>query len=485
MSRRYFYGSEIAPRVGGVPLHFRTVTSFSTNSSGRVIDRRIDLYYTGVPGSIWVPGNGSPTSHIKTFKQGRFSIAAVSTNGGKTFTTSQKYTQDDSDRGAMPPGKKVGDPILGQDAVKSLNTPGGSLNEAVQQSVIDSLKDEPGLAKQVVAKLQNTISEPPKPNPPDGTPPPTSNPRTESTSGLGPEQNPNSGQNELVVAVPLVVAAPGGLRYPADMDEKQDKIKFQAVKIKDRPDNLETPKYEKVGGGPVVLGIQAPISDQNSVDWGPGTINAIEQKLYEKSKEMMGDNKNLNPQPPFDAKTLGNVLSDNKSRIQSYLGGLAAGVNNILARTDGVILNPNLELLFQGPQLRPFSFQFKLSARNAAEAKNIKSIIKYFKYNMAVRKERGLFLKAPHVFTIRYIKGNDENHPGINLISPTDDEKACALTNCSVDYTPLGTYMTYEDTEDYASSGTMVSYTLSLQFQEITPIYDEDYMKEKQHPIGF
>ena len=122
----------------------------------------------------------------------------------------------------------------------------------------------------------------------------------------------------------------------------------------------------------------------------------------------------------------------NTALIQKFLAGQAAGLNNVLARTDNVVLNPNLELLFQGPQLRPFSFQFKMSARSQEEAKEIKSIIKYFKYHMAVRKEQGLFLRAPHVFTIQYMKGDSENHPGINLISPSDTEKACALTNCSV-----------------------------------------------------
>jgi hypothetical protein len=173
-------------------------------------------------------------------------------------------------------------------------------------------------------------------------------------------------------------------------------------------------------------------------------------------------------------------LFDNQNRIRKYLAGQAASLNNVLARTDNVVLNPNLELLFQGPQLRPFSFQFKMSARSKPEANEIKSIIKYFKYHMAVRKETGLFLRAPHVFTIRYLKGEIDNHPGINLISPTNDTKACALTNCSVDYTPLGSYATYED-------GTMAAYTLSLQFQEITPIYDTDYAEgpAASHPIGY
>ena len=97
---------------------------------------------------------------------------------------------------------------------------------------------------------------------------------------------------------------------------------------------------------------------------------------------------------------------------------------------------------------------------------------------MAVREEADkLFLRAPHVFTIEYLKGNVDSQPGINLISPNNFQKACALTNCSVDYTPLGSYSTYTD-------GTMVAYTLSLQFQEITPIYASDYVNYP-HPIGF
>ena len=80
-----------------------------------------------------------------------------------------------------------------------------------------------------------------------------------------------------------------------------------------------------------------------------------------------------------------------------------------------------------------------------------------------------LFVRAPYIFEIKYYYKNQPDHPGLNLI------KACALTNLSVDYTPLGSYMTYED-------GTMVAYTLSMQFQELTPIYENDYAG---HDIGY
>ena len=263
-----------------------------------------------------------------------------------------------------------------------------------------------------------------------------------------------------------------GLRYPKLMKTDQDKIKFQACKISRSSSSItSSPKYDPVDG-PVVLAIQSPISDQNYVDWGPDRVNAIDSFVYDKAYEGIKGDLKL----PTDADII-KQLDKNTNYIQKYLAGQAASLNNVLARTDNVVLNPNLELLFQGPQLRPFSFTFKMSARSQTEADDIKKIIKYFKYHMAVRKEQGLFLRAPHVFTIQYMKGEVPRHPGINLISPTDDTKACALTNCSVDYTPLGSYATYED-------GTMVAYTLSLQFQEITPIYDTDY-KDYPHEIGF
>jgi hypothetical protein len=260
------------------------------------------------------------------------------------------------------------------------------------------------------------------------------------------------------------------------MKTEQDKIKFTAVKVSERQNaggtglqsSFGTPIYTPVAGS-VFLAIQSPISDQNSVDWGPDSVNAIDAALYEKSNTLMNtQGSQLGGEIQKFMGEVNQEMRNQKGRFQRFLAGQAAGLNNVLARTDNVVLNPNLELLFQGPQLRPFSFQFKMSARSQTEADKIKKIIKYFKYHMAVRKEQGLFLRAPHVFTIQYMKGEEPQHPGINLISPSDTEKACALTNCSVDYTPLGSYATYED-------GTMTAYTLSLQFQELTPIYDSDY----------
>jgi len=290
-----------------------------------------------------------------------------------------------------------------------------------------------------------------------------------------------------------LILAPGGLRYPLKMDKKQDIIKFQACQIKPRnipQDSFKDaqsgfmfkfpePTVEPATGpdgvkeGPVVLSVQSPISDQNSVEWGGDSIGAIQSAAFAKSYNIA--TADTPQQVGNEIKSIFTELygtaREFKDRIQKLAAAEAAGINNILARTDNVVLNPNLELLFNSPQLRPFTFTFKLSAREELEATQIKKIIKYFKYHMAVRREeKNLFLKAPHVFQIKYEYYDEKtnqltSHPGLNLI------KNCALTNFSVDYTPLGSYATYRD-------GTMVAYTLNMQFQELTPIYDSDYTKD-------
>ena len=66
--------------------------------------------------------------------------------------------------------------------------------------------------------------------------------------------------------------------------------------------------------------------------------------------------------------------------VNAYLAGKAVGVGGaLLSRVNGAILNPNLELLFEGPDLRQFNYTFKMSAESATEAFYIKSIIKWFK----------------------------------------------------------------------------------------------------------
>jgi hypothetical protein len=378
----------------------------------------------------------------------------------KYYVTIGGYNKGSSNFGVFPPG---------QDRSILSGISNNDLSLAIKQD----------------RNFYNTVNQSPS-NPNSPIPIPTSpfNPNQPGTPGTPAPSPDQEGGSTPINPTPANPSTPppekAFLTYPLKMKDDQDRIMFEAYEYQSggrlgggnfgdlNPVRYINPK------GKVVLPIQSAITDQNAVGWESDSLNPIEIEAAKLSRDLMTMNTANSDIGTEAAKILSQALGRAKTgsqvpganeAVRTYLVGQAIGVNNLLSRLQGQVLNPNLELLFQGPQLRPFSFTFKLSAREIGEAREIKQIIKYFKKNMAVKKENSIFLRAPNVFKIQYQYGVGRPHPGLNLI------KMCALTNCSVDYTPLGSYMTYED-------GTMVAYTISLSFQELTPIYDTDYDQE-------
>lgn len=283
------------------------------------------------------------------------------------------------------------------------------------------------------------------------------------------------------------------LIYPIDMSPVQDRIEFRMIKYS--PKGLGDPNgavADSISGfsarrdpyavntlGSVFLPIQNGIMDNNAVGWGQGDISPFDAA---KAKIFIEGMKNgMTAAAETAERTANQATSDaNKGSVKSAAAAIftdqVLGKPGILSRTTGAIINPNVELLFNGPALRPFTFTFKMSGRSKEEANEIKKIIYFFKKGMAVKQtKQGLFLKAPNTFTIKYKHGAEKEHPGLNLI------KECALTSCSVNYTPDGYYSTHED-------GNLIAYEMQLQFTELEPIYYDDYDYNgtpSKSPIGY
>ena len=148
--------------------------------------------------------------------------------------------------------------------------------------------------------------------------------------------------------------------------------------------------------------------------------------------------------------------------IVNALAGTNIGLNDVLGRQSGQIVNQNVELLFNGVSIRPFGFNFDFVPRNEKESEIVLQIIKTFKKAAAPKKgTQNAFLQAPDVFRLTYKKGIGDQR-FLNKF------KICALTSVGVDYTGSGMHATYED-------GTPVHYKLNLSFTELEPIYAEDY----------
>lgn len=274
----------------------------------------------------------------------------------------------------------------------------------------------------------------------------------------------------------------GTYYYPEDLNgNKQDRIHFtmksydgSTIDTKFGATKTITRKPGTIIEGHVYLPIQPSISDNNSVEWSGGTLNAVEAGAAGASLKLIESNDNYQLGQNA-AAIIGSVMAalrkkDTSRAMNVYFAQEAVGIQGLLSRTSGAVLNPNLELLFRGPTLRPFNFAFKMSPRSETEAKMVRQIIRFFKQGMAVKKGGNtIFLKSPNIFTIKYESFDKEgvlipDHKSLNRI------KECALLSCNVDYTPDGTYMTYNDNER-----TMTSYQITLQFSELDPIYESDY----------
>jgi hypothetical protein len=230
--------------------------------------------------------------------------------------------------------------------------------------------------------------------------------------------------------------------------------------------------------GIILLPMPSNIQDSNSVSYSDDSLDSITAKIANASGTLMKTPYN-NDVSQFINDTGKNALEGLKSVMGTdglkkvILDGLAAqaaGVfggnvtlNQILARSRGQILNPNMELLFNGVTLRTFRFSFKMTPRDGKESEQVKLIIRSLKKNMAAKQGGGTFLKSPNVFDLVYKQGPDE-HKFLHKFKPA------ALTDMSVNYTGENVYATYYD-------GTPVSITMDLTFKELVPIYEDEYDK--------
>ena len=281
------------------------------------------------------------------------------------------------------------------------------------------------------------------------------------------------------------------LRYPLNKDKKSyDYLKVCAYEYKARGfgegSQGLTGDYEdkgltrKSGNHTVFLPMEASgLQESNSVGWGGETINALEaaaaniagSTIAGASEGMVeaGMQAGMATKEAFDSLIKSGGITGND--VAAYFAGQAVG-KNVFTRATGKVMNPNLELLFTGPNLRSFAYSFRFTPREEAEARMVRSIIKMFKKAMAPRRKGGkLFLESPHVFKLKYYFKGGQEHPFLNKI------KTCALQNFTVQYAPDGSYMTYDD-------GSMTSYTLNMTFGELNPIYESD-IDESSDDMGF
>ena len=275
----------------------------------------------------------------------------------------------------------------------------------------------------------------------------------------------------------------GNMVYPETIRQsEQDVIKFTILKYQPKGFKARENSLDFFGErnimkgrtpvGTVVLPIPGGIGDSNSCDWSEDSMTAMQAAIANIGLSFLTGT-DLAGQITGTAQGVQNNKDDIKEALSNSIVEAATGGAGgaLLSRTKGVIMNPNMELLFKKPQLRPFTFTFKLAPRSRNEAISVINIIRTFKQSMSpIRSQSNLFLRSPHTYRLQYMS-RGKVHPYLNMF------KECALTNLNMKYTPDGNYATYED-------GVMTAYEMTMQFKELEPVFNDDYEMSASSTIG-
>ena len=160
--------------------------------------------------------------------------------------------------------------------------------------------------------------------------------------------------------------------------------------------------------------------------------------------------------------------------------------NDISGSTRGIVINPNAELLYDSPEMREIGMIFKMVPQSREEAIIIRKICQTFRkaalphwgakggsdltsgYEFKGNEKKssidftaeGNWIRVPNLCKFTFMHGANE-HPYITQFKP------CAISNVEVNYTPDGTYATYED-------GAPIATELRVNFMETKLIFSQE-----------
>ena len=334
----------------------------------------------------------------------------------------------------------------------------------------------------------------------------------------------NNGLGEIFKLFPV-------LKYPSDAaygSGGQDYIRFETFKYqppnkgafgrandygvgekrkKGRVQVIETfkgdsiPRNSNLGeyGNTIKLPVPNDLRVSNGVEWGGAKANALEMASFQGATNKIDDIKQkgfgsilggmdnigklvtMAGQLDIDDKAGGTAMTAFLAKQMLSALNINVDTNQFVARSLGIAINPNLELLFSSPKLRNFTFRFDFAPNDEKDAQMSRHIMRVFRQGMQptgyggrkVNNETGarfgtsnIFIGAPRVFRIGYFNGS-------NRIRGLPVHKICALTQVSTNFTPENVYQSYADSRAVSNP---VRTTMELAFTELTPIFAEDYL---------
>jgi len=222
----------------------------------------------------------------------------------------------------------------------------------------------------------------------------------------------------------------------------------------------------------IILFMPEDIGSEMAGQWGAAGWGLAAQRLMESA-----GTKDLTKLGDSISKTAesipGAVKIETYKKIMEGINGITGGnadLNQVMGGISGTIINPNVEMMYQQPDLRTFTLNFKLVPRSADEAYEIKQICTTFRKAMlpswggqalaGTVKNNGALLTIPKMVQPTFMSGGSPN-------TYIPQYKPCIISRVNINYTPDGAWAAYE-------GGSPVATNLSIDFKETKLVFEQE-----------
>ena len=243
--------------------------------------------------------------------------------------------------------------------------------------------------------------------------------------------------------------------------------------------SAETQQYVAAKDLPeqIILNMPSEVQSEIGAEWGGKSFSFIGKQVVDAGGKL------ATRDFTGAGQTIGNILKEGATGDAAKAAAAAAIVaginkipgvggnltmNDLLQGASSKILNPNVELMYEGPQLRALTMNLKLFARTSTEAQTLRKIGRAFRKaalpSSPLKDDKkataGRFIATPAYVKIRFMRGGDDN-PDVPKYM------MCALTGASVNYAPDGQYVSF-------AGGYLPALQLGLTLQETKIIFSDD-----------
>tara|TARA_B100001059_G_scaffold150817_1_gene150661 strand:- start:8203 stop:9252 length:1050 start_codon:yes stop_codon:yes gene_type:complete len=162
------------------------------------------------------------------------------------------------------------------------------------------------------------------------------------------------------------------LRYPSEFATNGPSVDYLKMQFIRRDYTQKEVKYklEKVENGADTIFINVPqkVTEAISQQFNQTTLGELASFLGSRGDagKAVGD---------AITRTAEQFLLNKSVDVANKLGATNLSASGLLSATSGVVFNPNLEVLYEGPDFRTFNFQFNLFTKSRVDAQSVFNIV--------------------------------------------------------------------------------------------------------------